>query len=1362
MTNQPLLPPPFRLLLLPALLLGVIAVSTKAATNLVDRTPQPDASPVLGSFAEVGKDKKGKTIPFSVQETNGRRVMTAETVPLVIQGTREVTPGNEISAVVRLDNEKAPVSFRIMGGLTGQTIPEGWTLSIGAAAGQDTAALTFRAASQGPREHLARRDYHVRWIAHCGLGVPEDIRKRIDHEIASLPHLREKWLHVRWQVGEKETRLYVDDRLLWAGEAATKGNFSLELSKGTELAMLQVAPLPAAKGPFATVELNGYLNAVQIGGANLKPADQSTVDVSGVPFRLPHADARGNTHIDLSPSWFQAGFTSGRDSPRDGTFGGRWAGAWDVNPGRIQFTLPPGPISAIHLLAAAESTPNSVAAVTAQFYIPDAGRPVQFQSSNVPLLTAPAGTAPGLTFELDKGRTGNFFHITIPVDPGVLSSLGDTFELELTKNVRLYRAYPDPMFYSFHAAGLPSSVHVLALTLERPPVRLSLQADNGLHVWTAPEKPSYIATLTGLQPSKSSIQLEMSTRSYDGLEKTSQKKNLAVAAGEEVKAQFAFDLKKHGCHELTLTLSAGGKVFQTEKRTLALLHTDTREHGNWERGKGPLFGFWNWNGGHNTPMEPVPTRIMALAGAEAHHSTVDDKCPADVKEIMRKYGFKAYKAFGTGDHYITGGFASDLQKNGLEMARTNFLAKLEKAYVKPDEFNRSIFVSFFAEPSVGLYTSGVPTSYDGLSVTNDYTFSEAEEQRFEFYRNGFIEGAKIVKQTYPDVKCLMPHGDPGFPVPFLRRSPELVKLLDGITLDMPFFEKMPEFQLHQIALHRLYILKEEYRKVGITVPWMPMYEGPCLPTRPGSLTPEEVAAFTVRDALMLMAYGNDIQNGGSCPFDAGSYWGEQHYGGGLCDPLPLATPKPAFAAYATMTRHLNRRNFEKWIPTGSLSTYALQFKHSKDGSRVHAFWTIRGKRSVSVAVPPDAKVTVDDSMDNTTALAIKDGNVTFPVDLQPCYVTGLPDAPKIMLGEPDHSDAAPGPNATLLSKLGDGSWKVSEDRDMDYEESFKAFIRRYPARMTVRPAEAPADKSGPALAVHLEKPERECRTMPFYTTLVPRKPLVIPGKASHLGLWVKASSDWGRVVYCLRDARGERWISVGTKGAWNCDDIHAWSYFNFDGWRYLAFELPACSPYDLFREAGTSWWGSYGKGDKIPDLPLALEKILVERRTHAMYVTDPQPALADDVLLGGLFAEYETPEDKTDQAIRLSHLRMPVPSGAAELDNPIRNMETTGVGEATTISGIDVPLQEADGTQCQVKFATRPEAVAYEIWASAYPDGRGAIRLADKAKESPVKARGFIPDTDFYLFVAYTDANKKLSKPSKPFKINLKDLFAMK
>ncbi len=62
-------------------------------------------------------------------------------------------------------------------------------------------------------------------------------------------------------------------------------------------------------------------------------------------------------------------------------------------------------------------------------------------------------------------------------------------------------------------------------------------------------------------------------------------------------------------------------------------------------------------------------------------------------------------------------------------------------------------------------------------------------------------------------------------------------------------------------------------------------------------------------------------------------------------------PHLAYAHYGTMTRHLNRANFAKFVPTGSTSTYCEQFKHYKTGKLIHVLWTIRGKRSVSVKGP---------------------------------------------------------------------------------------------------------------------------------------------------------------------------------------------------------------------------------------------------------------------------------------------------------------------------------------------------------------------------------------------------------------------------
>ena len=91
-------------------------------------------------------------------------------------------------------------------------------------------------------------------------------------------------------------------------------------------------------------------------------------------------------------------------------------------------------------------------------------------------------------------------------------------------------------------------------------------------------------------------------------------------------------------------------------------------------------------------------------------------------------------------------------------------------------------------------------------------------------------------------------------------------------------------------------------------------------------------------------------------------------------------------------------------------------------------------------------------------------------------------------------------------------------------------------------------------------------------------------------------------------------------------------------------------PGTMFRKHGTTWWRD--DGDTLVDLPLSLEAIIVEQRSHFLYVNDVQPAASDRVSFGKMYVEYETPADATPEAVRLSQLRMPVPQG--ERTCPIR------------------------------------------------------------------------------------------------------------
>jgi len=276
-------------------------------------------------------------------------------------------------------------------------------------------------------------------------------------------------------------------------------------------------------------------------------------------------------------------------------------------------------------------------------------------------------------------------------------------------------------------------------------------------------------------------------------------------------------------------------------------------------------------------------------------------------------------------------------------------------------------------------------------------------------------------------------------------------------------------------------------------------------------------------------------------------------------------------------------------------------------------------------------------------------------------------------------------------------------------------------------------------------PAKDPKLMPLYGTLVPEKPITIPGKASALGLWVNGDSSWGRVVYKLRDAKGELWTSIGSKDEWNGDDIHSWSFFNFDGWRYLRFPLPSHAPYDSFRELETTWWKSEG-GDDVVDLPLTLEKVFVEMRTHVLYVNGPVKLKEPRVVqLAGLTAEYAKATDMTPAAVAVHSIRMPQP-GVKPLANPITRLLKEGAGDATVIERIRPPNWGYDGTRAHVYFKRVRGAKEYQIWFSPYADGRGA-QIVRRAKKSGELAEGLRPDMKLYLYVTYTDGQGRQSKP---------------
>jgi hypothetical protein len=1171
----------------------------------------------------------------------GRPILTAGKARLTLEGKARQTGPREVRALVRLRTDVAGAAmadFRLCQkdakalGLRGVLTTAKASESITCQTQQDGKPLhdLKELGKKLDWEPQVSNDFTYYPRAYSPKEIrkewPADVRARIERDMAALPAVPDKWLEVRIQVRPGEVRFWLDDHLVAhkrGSDIQAEGLARIELSAGVQLASYEVLPWTSTPG-FLPVRLAGYANGrAFVGGAAVGPAafpKDKAITVGGVPFIASGTNPEGKDHIDVGRSLYRQANLSGYMVSSEH----RWIGSSKRDPARIQLRIPNGQYDTLYLLAASTGAPDHVPLVSAMFYRPSGGFAESFETNVA--LAGPALAIPSHPVTLTDGKRVNLWLVKVPLDPGRLSAFADmdVVEIELTKKVHQFRSYPDPFIYGWHQAGSPSSVHIYGLTLGEVPVGFDFSPDKFGHVWTAPEVPAYTATLTNPEGNQVA-KLTLRTRSYNGAEASKQERPIQAGKGE-TKLKFSLPVKLNGYHDVTATLEIAGRTW-TEKRSFVRLAPDTRAT-RWTEGKGALFGYWSYHGGHHTPKAHHHVELMTAAGARTAIGYLDHPL------VKKHWAPVSAGAWEVAPQPWADAEPPDPKKYAAYQKEiTGAFAKARAAL--PAE-HRPDHVYLFPEPHISqrLTEGNLPSYWN--EVEPPLTPEEKKQLRTDFVTAK--AAAEAVRGSFPGLKILVPWGDPLFVPPLLRAGfPK--NLIDGSGLDIPGFERLPEMQLHHIALHRLYVLRKEYEKAGIPNPQLQFCEGIFVPTEPGAVSPREQMDIYNRWALVSMAYGVKRFYSGWFAFDCCNYYGSEHYGGcGIQRRIPYCDPKPAYAAYATMTDKLDQANFSGWVKTGSLTTSCLHFKGLR--GNVYTLWTLRGKRPVTLTLAADGPVQITDAMNNTRSIATKGKQVTVTTDPSVLYFTAGPEVVSVTTGEPDHSDAAPAKDAKLLADLADSSWRYNNQRDLTYEKGHYS-VMRYPGKFST---DAIVGGAAPekVLRSRLEKQDKDHPLMPWYNILVPAKPMPLEGAPSHLGLWVKGASDWGRVVYILRDAKGEKWTSIGTQDEYNCDDVHSWSAFCFDGWRYLRFEVPGHTGYDNFRKHGTTWWRSDG-GDGVADLPLTLEAIIVEQRTHVLYVNDAQPAASDTVHFGKLYVEYATPADATAEAVRVSRLRMPPP-----------------------------------------------------------------------------------------------------------------------
>jgi len=1337
------------------------AASPPAATSTpVTKTANAGAAPVITERLinrDLANDWTVTGTADAARDTNLKAdVLTATKSNWTLEGKTPDTGPREIRALIRLRTDVAAGAHADFNFAKKDAKDPGLRFYMQAGRGHNNVYCQFD--YQGKPLHDIKAigqqqdwnptfangySYQLRSYPNILPGWPEEYRVGIEKAMAALPDHDTKWLEMRVELRPGHFRMYLDDRLV-AIKSGTDLNIDglsrVMLSPGVQLAAYEVRPLsgPATTNGFLPLRLGGYNNERQFLGATVQPASFAAIKnsrIGDVPFVFTGTNLEGNDHIDVGQSLLRQANTAGY-LPTNEPTSPRFIGSRMRDPARIQVRVPFAQYDALYVLAAADGAKDSIPLVSVSFFRPDAGF-AQSTESNVPLATATGKVAGGspVAVTLSNGKKVNLWLVKIPISPEAMTSFSDLdiVEFEITKKIYQYRSYPDPISYGFHPGGQESGVHIYAATLHEAPIGYELKADHFGHVWTAPEVPSYTASLQNRSAKAQSGTLTVTTRSHDGTESTKQLKSVTLAPNSKQTVRFDVPVKLNGYHDIRVALKAGD-IDWSEKRAFVRLATDTRST-RWTEGKGSLFGYWSYNGGHHTPHGNHSGTLMTLAGARTSISW-----PADGKDnpLLKKHWTGV--AAGAWEVQPQGWAAEEpVDKAKYDAYKKEVIERFHKVRDPiPDEYKPD-HVFFFPEPHVSLrLTAG---NYPEYWQGEPHVYTEEEKRNIRMFTVTAKAAAEAIREKWPHLKILIPWGDPLFSVPLLRSGfPK--ELIDGSGIDIAGFERLPEMQLHQISPHRMYQLKHEYEKAGIPNPRFYFCEGIFVPTEPGAATYREQMDIYNRQTILAMGYG--ARRFYTCwfSFDAASYYGAEHYAcSGTFRRIPYADPKPSYAAYAAMTRNLNEAEFDAWIPTGSQTTYALRFKGPK--GNIYPLWTVRGKRGVTLMLNGGGTATVTDAMDNAKQYPSANGQVTIPTDQSVVYVTGV-DVASVKLVDADHTDAKPAVGATQVADLGDGNWKYTSERNLDYENNSFA-ITRYPGRFSA--ATATDAKQGKVMVSTLEKQDTVHELMPWYNVLKPAKPITLAGAPSHLGLWVKGNSDWGRFIYRLKDAKGEVWTSIGAKDDWNCDDVHSWSSFNFDGWRYLRFELPGHLGWDNYRRIGTTWWRS-DNGDGVVDLPLQIENIIVEQRTHIIYVNDVQPVPGNQVSFGKMMVEYEKPFDATPEAVRLSKLRMPLPKGNFDLPNPIKEMETAGTGEPTKILKLRQPTHYYDGTRIHVDFTEVPDAKAHYIWVSAHADGRGAINMTPGGAKSGLLVTGLRPAIKLSFWVVYQTADGKMSKPS--------------
>ena len=1007
--------------------------------------------------------------------------------------------------------------------------------------------------------------------------APKDLKTLATLQENKIPvqTWRGKVLHGRVRREPGHLAVWLEGQLIHTRAWEKPGPIRFFLHPGADMeSFLEVqAPFDEGKN-FLPVELIHLIERNQV-----TKAVPEKVVVGGVPFELWD---RGHSQVSLAKAhWL--------DWKRDpSSYGQAYdTGAYYIgDPYTPIVQVPRADYCAAYVLAEADEDDSTTNELTLRV-----GRRMKGASSKSQVFRKDfSATIPRTkkTIETDK----RLCVIRIPFTEALAQDIVDgILDIEMTKEIRLARRSPDPNRFQWVPLGRTSSVHIAGLTLERSPIQMELRSSAGGNLFEQPAEPEFSVILKNItrEPQKYSLTLKTGVSPEASLRGE-------IGPGQSVRESIRLSGVPLGYVKLSAILLGGkGDHLLTRRTSFGVLPPNQRHFVS----EGSV-GTGDMNSGHFTPCDPEV-----------------------IGDLYRKLGLTYGMDFASAEIRKRAGVRIGREFSVTTKRWTNSLA----AYAQRLEESPDLLPHLMIFHEDAISAQHATRTPDFFHDRPPYVLNPEEQKRFTLLQEVALSTAKRFREKHPEMRISLGNG-PMVVREELYRHGFPADLFDSGGNENPAFSRLPETQPpdpignnSSLWMDRQLLDAYGYREKSVTQCHETIYPS----TNPGNLSLETQAKYLIRHILQSMAWRIPQIRAGTL-LDAGDSYYHSNWGGiGLFERAPEKAPKPVAISLATLTRVLDGAHYEDFLDTGSDSAYLMSFS-KKDGATVFPFWVVRGTRDFTLLLDGASKARIVEANGLEKEVPILQGTIRLDASPEPAYLI-LPKGGRVasvVLGLSKYEDQPVGRISKIDSLVSLEKWKVVPERSPELE-MYNPLTPRRKGNFEFSIV-SKIDGEGPALRIS-PKPVKEGKSvMPMYAELAFQKRMELPGKPAEIGLWVNGNSSWSRVIFSLRDASGQRWVSIGAaaKGAsewmgdwltpdllknykpgkiadFNTDDPFGLSRINFDGWRYLGFPLPGQYPGEGYHWPANSQW--FSDGDGIVHYPLLLEKLIVEIPEKTLHLT---------------------------------------------------------------------------------------------------------------------------------------------------------------